>query len=239
MTEIKKQLDGNKPIIFLGDHHGQWSQVAEDLEDKEIDNCYLISVGDIGVGFVEKEVQRFQQIPRINSFFKEREITFLGIRGNHDDPAYFEGNDRVIESHFELLEDYTVAQYKNLKIQFIGGAVSIDRTIRQVGVSYWEGEALKFLPDKCQEVDVLVTHTAPDICFPYKIPTNVFDWCAVDHPLYQDLIEERKSMSQLFSLIKPKVHVYGHFHNSSYEVINGCTHKLLNINEMWSCPILS
>ena len=225
-------LNKNKPLLFLGDHHGGWSELLYNIETKKISNCYLISVGDSGIGFTSWENQvRINE--QLNKEFKNNNIVFMSIRGNHDDPAYFKGSDRVSLSNFELIEDYTVAEYGGKKIQFIGGATSIDRTGRKEGYSYWNREVVNFERDKCEEVDILVTHTAPSWCFPQQFNEMVYGWANEDAYLIEDLTDERAIMDEICKLCKPKLHLYGHFHSSWTEEINECKHKLLDINEIW------
>jgi UDP-2,3-diacylglucosamine pyrophosphatase LpxH len=228
-----KCLNKNKPLLFLGDHHGSWGLLFEIIKDKNIENCYIVCVGDGGEGFLSKEKQ-LRQFQLLNNRFKKYNIEYLSIRGNHSDPFYFIDANRVSLSNFELIEDYTVAEYNGKKIQFIGGAVSIDRTSRKEGVSYWTDEAVKLDRDKCKEVDILVTHTAPSWCFPQQFNEMVYGWALEDSYLIGDLSNERAKMDEIFKLCKPKLHLYGHFHSSWTEEVNGCIHKLLNINELWS-----
>ena len=231
MTTMKT-LDGNKPILFLGDHHGEWSYLLDIIDNKKISDCYLISVGDSGIGFADKENQ-LKMVNYLDYEFKERNIIFMAARGNHDSPNYFQGANRVSLSNFELIEDYTIAEYNGKKIQFIGGAVSIDRTARKEGVSYWEDEVVKFDRKKCQEVDILVTHTAPTWCFPQQFNEMVYGWAREDAYLLEDLTDERAVMDEICKLCKPKLHLYGHFHSSWTERVNGCVYKLLDLNEIY------
>lgn len=225
------KLDNSKPILFLGDHHGAWSSVFDILESKNISDCYIISVGDMGIGFKYTKEQEYKQAENLSNFFKERNIRFYGIRGNHDNPSYFKGNDRIVFENFELIEDYTVMEYGDKKIQFIGGAISIDRTGRREGVSYWKDEKLIYNKKACQKVDVLVTHTAPSYCFPQGFNQIVYGWALEDAYLLGDLSNERAIMNEIFKTCQPSQHFYGHFHVSYTEEINGCKHYLLNINE--------
>jgi hypothetical protein len=232
-----KPLDKTKPIVFLGDHHGVWWELLWELENKKIRDCYVVSVGDCGIGFLDKKTE-LSRIQTLNDDFKSRNINFLGIRGNHDDPSYFTGDDRIQLSNFELIEDYSVYEHSSKLIQFIGGAISIDRTGRQEGKSYWKGEGLNFDKDKLQKVDILVTHTAPSWCFPQQFNEMVYGWAKEDDSLLRELTKERSVMDEIFEVCKPTLHLYGHFHSSWTEEINGCKHKLLNINETWSSVYL-
>lgn len=227
-----KTLDKNKPLIFLGDHHGAWSVIFNVIDSKNIENVNLISVGDLGVGFNYTRNQELKSFQNLNDKFKERNINFYGIRGNHDDPSFFKDK-KVCLENFELIEDYSIFSYKDKTIQFIGGAISIDRTGRKINVSYWEDEGAIFKREKCQKVDILVTHTAPSFCFPQTFNEMVYGWAREDAYLIEDLNEERSIMNEIFKLCKPSFHIYGHFHSTWTENINNCNHRLLDINELF------
>jgi hypothetical protein len=226
------KLDSNKPLIFLGDHHGGWSYIFDIIKSKKISDCYIICVGDGGHGFLKKE-KEMEQFEKLNNLFKDRNIEYKSIRGNHDDPSYFKGSNRICLDNFELIEDYSVCEYNSKHIQFIGGAVSIDRTGRTVGVSYWEDEGVVFNKESCQKIDILVTHTTPSHCFPQQFNEMVYGWAREDAYLLEDLTDERAVMDEIFKLCSPSLHLYGHFHSSWTERVNGCVSKLLDINELW------
>jgi UDP-2,3-diacylglucosamine pyrophosphatase LpxH len=228
-----KKLNKNKPLLFLGDHHGEWRFLFDIIREKNIENCNIISVGDLGIGFKYKKESEYSQSEKLSNMFKEKNINFYGIAGNHDNRFFFEGKNRIVYENFELFEDYTVAEYNGKTIQFIGGAISIDRTGRREGISYWEDEKVVFDKDKCQKVDILVTHTAPSWCFPQQFNEMVYGWAREDAYLLEDLTDERAVMDEIFKICKPSLHLYGHFHTSVTERINGCIHKLLDINEIW------
>jgi hypothetical protein len=227
-----KILDKNKPLLFLGDHHGNWIDLLWIIKNKKIKDCYLVSVGDCGIGF-DKKFLEYEKLENLNIEFKNRGIIFMGIRGNHDDPYYFRGENRVEFSNFKLIEDYTAMEYNGKTIQFIGGAVSIDRTGRKEGISYWTDEIVNFERDKCKNVDILITHTAPSWCFPRGFNEMVYGWAREDAYLLEELSDERAVMDEILKLCAPKLHFYGHFHDSWTEEVNGCRHKLLNINEIY------
>ncbi len=228
---VMKKLE-NKPMYFMGDNHGDYDKMFDVIKHYELKDCYFIHLGDGGEGFLETAKQ-CRQFSYLNDFFKARDIQYMSIRGNHSDPFYFTGSSRFVGTNFELIEDYTVAEYNGKLIQFIGGAVSIDRTHRTEGVSYWPGEALNFDENKCQKVDVLVTHTAPSWCFPQQFNRMVYDWAVHDKTLLKELTDERVMMDNIFNICQPSLHLYGHFHSAWTEEINGCKHKLLDINEVW------
>jgi predicted phosphodiesterase len=226
----------NKPIVVLGDIHGAWGNLLFDLKLKNIEDVNIISVGDLGVGFNGNKASELEICEEVNTRLQAKKIHFYGIRGNHDKPQYFSGPDRISLSNFELLEDFTVAEYQNQKLQFIGGAISIDRTGRKEGISYWEKETVEYRPEACQKVDILVTHTAPSWCFPQQFNEMVYGWAKEDAYLLQDLSYERSVMDEMFKLCDPSKHFYGHFHASRVEKINSCEHRLLGIDELYMLP---
>jgi predicted phosphodiesterase len=228
-----KNLNNEKPIVFLGDIHGAWYDILFLIDSKHLENCNLICVGDIGIGFEYKKEIEYDKCKKLNKKFKDKNINFYGIRGNHDNPFFFKGDDRVCLSNFELIEDYTIFEYDSKKIQFIGGAISIDRTHRREGISYWSNEGVVWNKEKCQKVDILVTHTSPSHCFPQKFNQIVYDWARDDAYLIEDLTDERAVVDEIFKICDPSFHVYGHFHSSRREIINNCNHVLLDINEFY------
>lgn len=237
-------------VILLGDIHGNFENLKFEIKSKKIDDCTLIQVGDFGIGFNSKENCK-SQLEELNEFLSERNIKMLAIRGNHDDPDYFNGDYKY--SNLQLLEDYTVLDLEEGRFLFIGGAVSIDRLFRKdtdrgylfagsTRRSYWEDEIVKW-NDKISEfegIDYIVTHTAPSFCYPDSrlgFARIVEEFADRDKFLKTDLAVERNLMDRIFKEVniknKIKKHFYGHFHSSAVTNIEDCEHRLLNIFEFW------
>ena len=216
-------------IIFLGDTHGEWDTVFRVLDGHEIQDVLLIHVGDIGVGFVSPEKQK-RQFDILNDRFKKRKINFVGIKGNHDDPKYFDGS--VCMSNFELLPDYTKREINGEKFLFIGGAVSVDRLRRTPEVSWWSGEEIVFKPELIDKCDVLVTHSAPIWNGPND-KAGISGWCDRDPTLWDDCSRERRVMNEIIRLSQPTSHFCGHFHCQSIAVNDGCYSRILDIHELY------
>ena len=66
-------LDKTKPLLFLGDHHGNWGDLFHIITSKKIENCYLISVGDSGIGFKpnQEQVKNINELQNEFSEYKE------------------------------------------------------------------------------------------------------------------------------------------------------------------------
>ena len=96
-----KNLNDELPIIFLGDHHGAWNELFYLIDKNKIKDCHIISVGDLGIGFKSKKEYEYSLSEKLNNEFKEKNINFYGIRGNHDNPSYFKGENRICFENFE------------------------------------------------------------------------------------------------------------------------------------------
>jgi len=220
----------NKPVYIVGDLHGTFGAMKLSILHYNIRDCYLICVGDLGVGFnhPNKELLIWKNL---NNFFAEHNITFLSIRGNHDDPKYFTGKDRIVFSNLELLSDYTVKNINGETFLFVGGAISVDRIARITNRSYWNNENFVLNAERVSQCDVLITHSAPSWNGPND-KTGIASWCNVDKSLWDECVQERKDHSSLISLCAPKKHYCGHFHMSSIAENDGCISTILNINEI-------
>lgn len=226
-TVIKME---QKEIYIVGDLHGNFGPMKISILHYNIRDCYLICVGDLGVGF--HHPNREPSIWRdLNSFFEEHNITFLSIRGNHDDPKYFTGKDRIVHSNLELLSDYTCRNINGENFMFVGGAISVDRIDRIPNRSYWYNETFVLNYELVSQCDVLITHSAPLWNGPND-KSGISGWCNVDKSLWGECIQERKDHSSLIQLCAPKKHYCGHFHISSVSENNGCVSTILNIDEI-------
>jgi len=218
----------SETIYALGDTHGTWGPLKFNIKKHNIRGCTIIHVGDIGLGFRSKKFYD-DEIGKMNELFAERDIQFLGIRGNHDDPEYFDGSYKF--SNFELLQDYTVRKLGGKTFQFVGGAISVDRTMRIEGKSYWKDEIFVLDSDKIEECDVLITHSAPS----WNGPANkdpIAYWLEKDETLWNELRGERSNIDKLVQQCNPKRHYCGHFHLSETSEYDGCTSRILNIDEL-------
>jgi hypothetical protein len=136
---------------------------------------------------------------------------------------------------------------------FVGGAVSIDRKYR-IGKdhkeasygssqrSWWPDEIFSLDEEKLKDIygiDVLVTHTAPEWCYPDNrngFGPFVDEFAYDDKELYADLDRERQDMTKMFKILEKngnfiQYHAYGHFHKSEITMNGYCNHYLLDINE--------
>jgi hypothetical protein len=218
----------NTDIYLVGDVHGEFDTLFRKITHLEINNCYLIHVGDGGEGFLP-EPKQMRQFEHYNNFFKKNNIQYLSIRGNHSNPAYFQGEIKL--SNFELLPDYTYREFNGEKFLFVGGAVSIDRRVRVPNVSWWEDEAFVLKPELVEKVDVLITHSCPPWIGDFQ-KSGISGWCEKDPTLWEECVKEREDIAKLIELCGAKKHWSGHFHQSHFASHNGCDSRILDILEM-------
>lgn len=88
----------------------------------------LIVAGDCGFGFEKKEY--YEQMVRRNvKRMNQANNWIVFVRGNHDNPAYFDGS-MFNFKRFIAVPDYAILQACNHTILCVGGAISIDRIYR-------------------------------------------------------------------------------------------------------------
>lgn len=227
-------------IITIGDLHKDFNQIKNFVSRFKIENTIFVQVGDFGVGFNPND---FEILTDLNSFLVGTGNKLIACRGNHDNPAYF-GNFSL--SNLELVGDYVVRNLLGFNFLFIGGAISIDRKHSQIKekISWWKDEKIEFAPEKIlsitEKIDYLIFHTAPDFVAPRALGNLVKQYAVHDETLIQELLEERKKVSEIYNLVKErnpdlKKVFYGHFHFSNEEEIGGTIFQLLNVNEFNLC----
>ncbi|WP_310592354.1 metallophosphoesterase [Bacteroides cellulosilyticus] len=177
-----------KSIVASGDIHGDFIQLVFKLcVQYQMKDTILIVAGDCGFGFEKKESYENmvkQNVKRMN----EANNWIVFIRGNHDNPAYFDGYTFKYK-RFIAIPDYTILQARSHTVLCVGGGISIDRQyrlqawekkqVRSVSESstdklarnvYWSTEAPVFDKEKMvtisakYTVDAAITHTAPSFC---------------------------------------------------------------------------
>lgn len=209
-----------KPVIIIGDIHERWNCLKKTIMDYFICDCYLICVGDLGIGFPDSSQYDVQA--DLNEFFRDLNIHFISIRGNHDDPAAFRTGSILKWSNFELVADYSIKIINGEKYQFVGGALSVDRSDshRIEGLTYWSDETFVCRPDLAEQCDVLITHSSPSWNGPSD-KNGIASYCVADLTLWDECIQERKDIDRLYEICQPKYHYCGHFHQYYYMTNNG------------------
>lgn len=240
-------------MIFIGDTHGNNGYMKMVIEGQDYRDMEMVHVGDFGVGFIDME-QELKNLDALNDFMKERNIILHVVRGNHDNPHYFDGT--YLNTNLKLHPDYTVLNIEGKNILLVGGAISIDRVPRRryntmeitqnhhSGKRYhWEDE--KFVLDReklegMRDINVVVTHTAPHFAKPFDVkgkwPYIVKQFMGEDLTLGDDLVAERTLLDEMYTILNKNNYIedwfYGHFHRNEYTNHEATLFHMLAINEM-------
>jgi hypothetical protein len=195
------------------------------------DSIFIIA-GDCGIGFnkpkyYEDLFDRFNRILSYNNSY------LIFVRGNHDDPSYFDG-EAINLSNIKAIPDYSVVSAMDKNILCVGGAISLDRTWRikqeerinrfsttKKKTIYWKNEAPIFDNNAIEDIannvkiDCVVSHTAPSFVNP-ETHSGFDEWTERDASLADDIREERKVFDRIFEHLRdkgmsPKYWAYGHF----------------------------
>jgi len=234
---IKNKIDN---IAVIGDSHENFKGILYYSNSfYKLENSLVFAAGDFGVG-------RFTESHYINIFYHyNKELiknnnTVIVIRGNHDDPLYF-NNGNLNHSNIILVPDYTVVTVGNINILLVGGAISVDRVQRlRKGNTYWFDEAFVYDEEKLDKINKkithVITHSAPNFCFPDK-KDGIMHWLLNDEGLLYDINKERADHTKLYEYLIKNGHpikewFYGHFHGSKVEYINDIKYTMLNILEL-------
>lgn len=223
-------------IIFCGDIHGNWKYLIDKIRMYKMENAHIILCGDIGIGFKNNPEKEIKELEYWSVPLSKNNNMIYAVRGNHDDPAFFDGNHNA--SNIKLIKDYTVLEIEDQNILCIGGATSIDRVQRREGTTYWKDEQPVYneeILSNTYGIDIVASHTAPSLVYPHT-KEGISWWMSHDEHLESDLNYERATMDKIYTKLKEyncvKDWYYGHFHSSYHgQRLDGTQFHLLGINE--------
>ena len=165
-------------LYFTGDTHGEIGRFSEEKmpgESKWGSGDVLFVCGDFGYMLLNNEKEK----KYLDFLESNKPYTIAFIDGNHDNftelnkypcETWNGGKIHRIRKNIVHLMRGQVFEIQGKKIFTMGGAYSIDRASRALGVSYWEeelpnndeyNEATKNLKANGMAVDYIVTHTIP------------------------------------------------------------------------------
>lgn len=234
-----------RSLYICGDIHSEISRLVHDATHKPKISCAdILVVGDFGAGFGRPNSMdaRYREI---RSALEANDICLYTIRGNHDDPAFFDGFHDYERLHF--LPDHKMIELCGKQIYPIGGAVSTDidlidpltRKSRRMqndslvrfGSSkrvWWEGEAPTQITEGLPETtDIIVSHEAP-LSF---TPTPIREPHVRD-TTWQQILSSRRYLDDVLNAVKPSLWFYGHYHRHFEGEIAGTRYRGLDIGEI-------
>lgn len=230
-------------MLVLGDTHSI-TAVKKILTFNKIENQKVIHVGDFGLGF--QEIRRdVQALLDLEEFLLEKGITLYVIRGNHDYKCFWDGSIKLPNLHaLILVPDNMVIDVDGKKCLFVGGGISIDRSTRIFDRTWDINE--KFILDKnliesLRDIDIVVTHSAPDFCEPVHFGHLVNTYHTQEKQvlgtdLKSELTEERALLTEMYNILAKNNDIekwyFGHFHRSTFLTIQHTSFIGLDIDEL-------
>ena len=221
-------------VIVAGDVHGDFSALNELLNKEQPE--ILIQLGDFGYW------------PRTPDYtkhlIKNKETKIYWCDGNHEDFESLRLNingkkepQEIRPNIFYMPRGTTLTLPDGRNTLFVGGADSIDKMYRQIGINWFAEEIL--LPeevcniDPATKVDIVFSHTAP----------NEFDIKGtLDMKWFGDKIEDpsRKALSYVLETFNPPLWYFGHWHHHKRGQYKDCKWTALDHTyggQTWWLPL--
>lgn len=199
--DIHSTLDINKLDQFIG---------REDLDE----NDFLIICGDTGIcGFSKKQEAATRE------YLRNLPMTVLFADGNHEQfdalnsypiDEWHGGKVHIIEPGIIHLMRGQVYEIEGKKFFVFGGAYSIDRDYRELGVTYFEEELAseeefeegwRNLEENDYNVDYIISHTGP-----YEVIIELGYEC------HDVELEQLRFLQEVADRVEFTDWYFGHFH---------------------------
>ena len=199
-------------MLLIGDIHGKWNSYAQILETHKPDRS--VQLGDFGWGFNPQPVQ--DSINKLHHAMDTFGNDNRYIRGNHDNPT-------ECKSHQYCIDDATFEE--DTGIFYLGGASSIDAAWRTQGLDWWEDEELSY--DELQKAIDLYETSKPRVMLTHECPEDVIGYMAGWYK-QEYRSRTRDALGSMWSIHKPELWVFGHWHTSVTANFDGCQFTCLN-----------
>jgi len=203
----------------MGDFHGGRELLKENLQKITATGSpsALIMLGDY-------DVHTAPEMLELKDLLAEYSIDFYLLRGNHDNPMYWQDRDvsGVFEDeHFHLLHEVDGIQWGEVRFLTVNGAVSVDRTSLRFDRGHCWPETEPVPKDAVDQIrklreqygafDVLLSHTG---VISGKTIKSEFtkSFASTDETLFEDLEKERALMQRIQIASGVESHYFGHFH---------------------------
>lgn len=118
-----------KRIVVSGDIHGDFEAlVYKCCVQYDMTDTLIVVAGDCGFGFNHPGYYEDVYM-KLSSRLAKANNWIVFIRGNYDNPAYFDGQ-QVNYKRWKAVPDYSVIKACGHTILCVGGAISVDRSWR-------------------------------------------------------------------------------------------------------------
>jgi predicted phosphodiesterase len=241
-----------KDLYVVGDIHGEFKELVYVLTQRyQIKDAVVIVAGDCGFGFEKPSHYLGLYEGKLEKRLKNSNIMILCVRGNHDDPEYYNGELRPDWEYLKCLPDYSSLWWGSREILVVGGAVSVDQDWRiqenaiqeRLGSSkrvWWPSEIPLELGDLGIQklpghVFMVVSHDAPISMMPVLARDTVN---VRTGDLFESILESREYLEKILWRCKPDRWYYGHHHTSWAGTNGGTLWRGLGIMEVVQVPLV-
>lgn len=168
-------------LYITGDTHGTYNilnfrlpQLINYIKNENVDNSHFIIAGDAGIYFFVDDNEN-RNIDLLQEKLNKNNIKLYFIDGNHDNIPYlrtFKKNKEnmfVIRDNIFYLDRGYIYNIDNTNILSLGGAISLDKSIRTEGLNWWKEELLTHEEiertieniNSNSDIDIILTHNGP------------------------------------------------------------------------------
>jgi len=187
-------------VLLTGDIHNNFGALNKLINKKKPD--IVICCGDFGYW---PDVDWSEPLSNIKLQSAKK---ILWCDGNHENHWALRDRttDELAPNIIYMPRGSTYKLEDGRTILFMGGAYSIDKHMRKVGINWFPEETISQkdmmnLPD-CK-VDIFITHTCPEELLVDLLPLN--EWKTVE--------PSNLALSELWKIYKPALWFFGHWHS--------------------------
>lgn len=221
--------------IYIGDTHGNFDYFKHQIRGTQ--NVNYKHVGDFWP-MNQKDVFARKILDELNRILKRNKSTLYINRGNHDDPRFWLQADEYNLSNIKFVPNMEVLNIEGKIVLFLGGAISVDRLVnpRWFPNEYFDFDEnrLSNIMENYSQIDVVISHTAPNFAYPLGVNQFVLDYAKEDSKLVEDITQERRNMGKVYQILSTKFRikrwVYGHFHYPNTMHYNGTEFTIMAAN---------
>jgi hypothetical protein len=241
LARIKKREEERNPYEIAAQFTTPQQKKKESKQKMfEYKNGVMIVAGSCGFG--TKPIEYFEKrFSELNEYLVSSNFHILFVRGNNDDPSYFD-EEKINFSNIKTLASNCVVKLSQYSCLCIGGGISFDREwkkekSKEYGTTmYWDNEGIDFdikeIEDAIKENDIacVITHEIPSFVSPSTGGYRNNRWFKNDKTLLADTIKCRTKLDSVYNELvkadkKPYVWWHTHIDNSNKQTINDILFK--------------
>lgn len=195
--------------MLVGDSHANESFIKKIIKKAQEEQCHcIIQLGDFG--YWPKDLQGMRFLKAIKDNLR---IPLYFLNGNHEQLNLLPLNSNEpyqIQEYLFYLPNCYKWEWEGLSFMTLGGAYSIDRPHRILGLDWFIQEEIteEQVQKACahKDVDILLTHDAPS-CISIKTIKGHY---SKDIP---EALPNRQKLTEVVYTLNPRYLFHGHWHS--------------------------